>query len=89
MKKIVIKLCFIISLIVLYNLFVDSFFPVVSSQVALTQLEDSTMSFINFNLYNAVGNYSLIVLMIVILFLFYGDIKKLINKIQKGKNEKI
>jgi hypothetical protein len=80
------KIKLILSIIVwgLYGLLYSVFYPVLTNEAALKQLEDSNNSFINYAFYRQIWNGTGIILIFITIIIFSKELKGFI--IRGGKN---
>jgi hypothetical protein len=77
MKKQIIKSVLTIALLVVLNLVLGAYEPVISSQFAVQQLNDSYDSNANLTIYQNLKNWSWLAYILIPVIVFFKDIKKL------------
>ena len=83
-RNIVFKIIVSCLVIVIYIIIYNSLTPVLTNEVALTQMKDTEDSFLGFNIYNDLLPYSWIIPLIICLLIFRRELVDLYYMIRGG-----
>ena len=85
MKKIfAIKSIVAVSIFGMYFVLRNVFYPTLTNEQALKQLEDTTASFTDFTLYQIIWNFAWIIPVIMCILIFWKNIRNLFFRIKGG-----
>ena len=79
MKRTFLKVIVVALVLAGYKICVNVFAPIITNQVALSQLDDTSGSFMKLTLYNQLTGWIGLVLVVTCIVLFVPEIKKFIN----------